>query len=160
MAHKNRPATKQRHQKRLPDKSVGINDRPAMTPHEALSLMYAHRRAQFDNVTLSQFIRTMGVYPPGTIVRMNNEMTGMVVSVNTHKPLRPNVLIYQENVPIERAIIIDLDNEPELSIAKSIRPGQLPKPIFDYLNPRKHVTYYFDAINKQASSTDAGKGKG
>ena len=29
-------------------------------------------------------------------------------------------------------------------ISKSLRPGQLPREIYNYLSPRQHVTYYFD----------------
>ena len=36
--------------------------------------------------------------------------------------------------------------------AKALRPGQLPREIYTYLNPRKQVSYYFDAsaANKES----------
>ncbi|MBU0594975.1 MAG: hypothetical protein KKH74_14710 [Gammaproteobacteria bacterium] len=45
-------------------------------------------------------------------------------------------------------MIISLESETELNISKSMRPGQLPREVYQYLNPRKRVTYYFDP-NKQ-----------
>lgn len=117
----------------------------AHTPHEALSLMFAQQRSRFDLKILQQFIQSLGVYPPGTIVRLSNEATAMVVSINPSRPLKPSVLVYDPGVPKDEAIILELDTEPEVSISKAIRPGQLPPPIYDYLSPRKRVSYYFDA---------------
>ncbi len=116
----------------------------ALTPHEALSHMFAVKRNKFDLVALKAFIHCLGVYPPGSVVQLSNEMLGMVVSVNSDKPLKPNVLVYDPGIPNDEAVIISLAREEELSISKSLRPGQLPREIYQYLNPRKRVTYYFD----------------
>ncbi|GAA5184367.1 DUF3391 domain-containing protein [Niveibacterium umoris] len=121
------------------------NPAKAMTPHEALSVMYAQQRAHFDANALSVFIRCMGVYPPGSIVVLSNETIGMVVSVNSTRPLKPTVLVYDPAVPKEEAILVDLEQEQEVAIARTLKPQQLPRPIFEYLSPRRRVTYYFDA---------------
>ncbi len=42
------------------------NPADALTPYEALAFMYAHERKWFDSNFLSVFIKSMGVYPPGT----------------------------------------------------------------------------------------------
>ncbi|MGZ3157552.1 MAG: HD-GYP domain-containing protein, partial [Burkholderiaceae bacterium] len=131
-----------------------LDHRLSLTPHEALSKMYAHRRAQFDPAAMATLVKCLGVYPPGTLVRLSNEAIGLVMNVNIGKPLRPRVLIYDAEIPKESPIILDLAEEAaDLSIAGSIRPGQLPRAIFDYMNPRKRVTYYFDS--KSASSKTA-----
>ncbi len=116
----------------------------ALTPHEALSQMFAVKRSKFDTVALKAFIHCLGVYPPGSIVQLSNDMQGMVVSVNSAKPLRPNVLVYDPGIPKDEAVIINLEREADLNISKSLRPGQLPREVYQYLNPRKRVTYYFD----------------
>ena len=85
----------------------------AMTPHQALSLMYAQQRARFDETALTAFVRCMGIYPPGTVVVLSNDCIGLVVSVNSAKPLKPTVLIYDPQVPRERAILVELESEPE-----------------------------------------------
>jgi hypothetical protein len=54
-------------------------------------------------------------------------------------------MIYESSVPREEAIVVNLDTQPDLNIAKSIRPSQVPKDIYNYLSPRKRVSYYFDA---------------
>ena len=121
------------------------NPAESLTPHEALSLMFAKMRSRFDPKLLQVFIRCLGVYPPGTIVQFANGVVGMVVNVNTAKPTRPQVMIYEASVPREEAIVVDLEQQPDLNIVKSIRPSQVPKDIYNYLSPRKRVSYYFDA---------------
>lgn len=115
-----------------------------MTPHEALSLMYAQQRAQFDPLVMSTFVRCMGVYPPGTLLVLSNGAVAMVVSVNTTKPLRPVVLVHDPAVPREEAIVVDLETEPDVTIARTMRPKQLSAEAFAYLSPRRRQTYYFD----------------
>jgi putative nucleotidyltransferase with HDIG domain len=122
-----------------------VDTSKAMTPHEALSTMFAQQREQFDQHALSTFVRCMGVYPPGTIVVLSNGQTGMVVSVNTTKPLRPVVLIHDPSIPKEDAILVDLETEQDVSITKTLRPQQLTSETHAYLAPRRHTTYYFDS---------------
>lgn len=121
-----------------------VNIAKSLTPYEAISSMFAKQRALYDPAALTLFIRCMGVYPPGTIVKLSNDLWGIVVSMNVKKPLKPNVLVYDPEVPKEEAIIIDLDVEPDISISKTFRPAQLPRDVFDYLSPRTRITYYFD----------------
>jgi len=117
----------------------------ALTPHEALSLMFAKLRSKFDPKLLQVFIRCLGVYPPGTIVQLSNGVMGMVATVNTAKPMKPLVVIYDAEVPKDEAILVDMERETDLNIAKAIRPAQVPVDIYNYLSPRKRVSYYFDA---------------
>ena len=117
----------------------------ALTPHEALSMMFAKHRARFDPKLLQVFIRCLGVYPPGTIVQLSNSMTGMVTTVNTAKPMRPMLVIYDANVQRHEAIMVDMEQEPDLQIVNAIRPAQVPADVYAYLSPRKRVSYYFDS---------------
>ncbi|KQV79502.1 metal-dependent phosphohydrolase [Massilia sp. Root351] len=126
----------------------------ALTPHEALSMMFAKHRAKFDPRLLQMFIRCLGVYPPGTVVQLSNGMTGMVATVNTARPMKPMVVVYDKDVPRLEAIMVDLDLEPELNIVKALRPGMVPPEVYVYLSPRKRVSYYFDA-SKPAPQTAA-----
>lgn len=117
----------------------------AMTPHEALSTMFAKLRSKFDPRMLQAFIRCLGVYPPGSIVQLSNGLIAMVATVNTAKPMKPVIVIYDANIPKEESILVDLAREQDLNIAKAIRPAQVPVEIYNYLSPRKRVSYYFDA---------------
>lgn len=123
----------------------------AMTPHEALSLMFAQRRSKFEARSMALLIRCLGVYPPGSIVQLSSDALATVISVNPKISTRPCVLVYDNKVPKEKAMILNLENELEISIKKSIRPATLPPKVAAYLNPRKRVTYFFDS-NKQPES--------
>ncbi|MGQ0708584.1 MAG: HD-GYP domain-containing protein [Rhodoferax sp.] len=121
-----------------------VNVKKALTPHQALSFIFAQRKTKFDAKALQLMIRSLGVYPPGSIVHLSNDMLATVTAVNPQKPLRPWVLVYDEKVPKEEAIMLNLEEEPHINITKSIVPSLLPPRALAYLNPRKRVTYFFD----------------
>lgn len=130
-----------------------LNPNDSMTPHEALSHMFRHERHLHDTDLLKLFIHCMGVYPPGSIVQLSNEAVGIVVSVDGKQTLHPSVLIYDPTVPKEEAIIYDLADDPGITITESLKPNLLLREIYDYLSPRKRMTYYFN------SRTDGVSGK-
>jgi putative nucleotidyltransferase with HDIG domain len=116
----------------------------AITPHKALSLMFAHTKQRFDARDLSAFIRMMGVYPPGSLVLLTDNRYALVVSVNTARPLKPRILIHDPLLPSEDALIVDLEKETELGIRLSLKPVQLPRAVFDYLSPGQRLCYFFE----------------
>jgi putative nucleotidyltransferase with HDIG domain len=122
----------------------------ALTPHEALSLMFAKLRGKFDPQMLQVLIRCLGVYPPGTIVQLSNGAIGIVATVNTAKPMKPVVMVYDAEVPKDEAILLDMALETEFNIAKAIRPSQVAREVYNYLSPRKKVSYYFDASSPRS----------
>lgn len=116
----------------------------ALTPHEALSVIFAQMKARFDTSVLGAFIRMMGVYPPGSIVQLVNDRYAIVASVNSSRPLRPKVIVHDTGVPKEEAPILDLETVPELGIRRSLKPAQLPRDALDYLSPRQRICYFFE----------------
>lgn len=116
----------------------------SLTPYQALAYMYSERKAQLDPGLLMLFIRALGIYPPGTIVSLNNQMVGLVVGVNPKNPLKPSLLLYDPDIPKHEALILDLTDDPDLGITESLHPSKLPREIFDYLNPRARVTYFLE----------------
>lgn len=116
----------------------------AMTPHEALSHMFAYMRGKFDPVMLNAFIRMMGIYPPGSLVQLSDDRFAMVVSVNAARPLKPRVMLFDPSVDPQEALHLDLQTTPDLGIRRSLRSQQLPAPAVSYLAPRQRVAYYFD----------------
>lgn len=130
------------------------NPAKALTPHEALSLMFAQMKSRFDPAMLSAFIRMMGVYPPGSVVQLTDERYALVVSVNSARPLKPRVVVHDARVPREEALIVDLEDEPLLGIRRSLKPLQLPKASLDYLSPRQRVCYFFERARESAAEGD------
>jgi putative nucleotidyltransferase with HDIG domain len=121
------------------------NPAESLTPYEALAYMFKQQRTLYDPSILNMFIRCMGVYPPGTLVELSDGTPGMVVSNTAGMPLRPSVLIYDPSVPKDEAIILNLSEEPELSIRASLKAKQLQPEVYAYLSPRQRMSYFFES---------------
>lgn len=134
-----------RYDKLINPENVGAPTPEPLTPHLALKRMYAEDKGKLDHQMLPVFIRTMGVYPPGTVVKLSNGVYGMVVNVNPKKATRPGVLIHHPEIPKKEALMVDLGIEEELDIAATVRPEDLPREVFAYLSPSKSINYYADA---------------
>jgi hypothetical protein len=61
--------------------------------------------------------------------------------------LLPTVLLYDPAVPKEEALLLNLADEPDLSVAATLRPAELPKPVYDYLSPRSRISYFSDTTS-------------
>jgi putative nucleotidyltransferase with HDIG domain len=122
-----------------------IDPADSLTPAEAISYMFSKENGKYDPVLMQHFIRCMGVYPPGSVVQLNDGTIGLVMSVNPGKLLHPSLLIYDPDVPKEEALWLDLSEAPHLTVAKTLRPRELPREVFDYLEPRARVSYYSES---------------
>ncbi len=113
-------------------------------PYSALSHLYKNCKHHYSSDNLSILIKFMGVFPPGTVVQLSNNMVGLVISVNASSLLYPNVLVYDPTVPRTQAPIIDLADK-DLKIVNAIHPSKLPEKVSEYLNPRSRISYFFDS---------------
>lgn len=127
----------------------------ALTPHEAVSVLFAQSRSKFDMPILSGFIRMMGVYPAGSVVQLTDDRWALVMQVNSSRPLKPRVLVHDPKVPRDEALLLDLEQQPDLGIRRSVQPAKLPPAAAAYLAPRPRVTYYFDALPRRADELEA-----
>jgi putative nucleotidyltransferase with HDIG domain len=121
-----------------------LGQRP-LTPHEALSLLFAQHRERYDTSILAAFIKLMGVYPPGSVVQLTDDRYGMVVGVNAARPLKTRVRVHDEGVPASEALVLDLEHEPDLGVRRSISPLSLPADAARTLAPRQRIAYFFEA---------------
>ena len=127
----------------------------SLTPHEALSKLFALSRSKFDNTMLNAFIRMMGIYPPGSVVQLTDDRFAMVMSVNSARPLKPTVMVCDPQVPAHQSLHIDLERAGDLGIRRSLKPQQLPPPATDYLQPRQRVAYFFDLAKAAVPAEEA-----
>ena len=116
----------------------------AKTPYEALAYMYSAQRAKYDESLLKRLIKSLGIYPPGSIVQLSTGSYATVISVNPNKPLRPFVMLHDPLTDRHAPQIMDLREEPSVNISACLRPSQLPAEVLEYLNPRKRVSYFMD----------------
>ena len=125
----------------------------AMTPHEALALLFAQGKRKFDATILGGFIKMMGVYPPGSVVQLTDNRYAMVVSINSSRPLKPSVLVYERGVPRDEALVLSLETVPGLGVLRSIKPMALPREAYEYLSPRPRTAYFFERAQPLETET-------
>jgi putative nucleotidyltransferase with HDIG domain len=116
----------------------------AKTPYEALAYMFAHQRSKYDDTYLKHLIKSLGIYPPGSIVQLSNGLYGVVVAVNPTHPLRPVIMMHDTQAAKHPPPIVNLQEETNISISICLRPNQLPEDALEYLNPRKRISYFID----------------
>jgi putative nucleotidyltransferase with HDIG domain len=115
----------------------------AMIPKVAMSTLFTRYKGKLDPELVALFIRTLGVFPPGTVVRLSDGSIGMVIAVDSKELLKPEILLYHAEVPKKEALIVDLRNE-DLSIETALTPGQYPTEVLEYLGVRSRAGYFFE----------------
>ncbi|GAA0212651.1 cyclic di-GMP phosphodiesterase [Kangiella japonica] len=84
------------------------------SPREALKILFDQRDKQFDGALVEKFIKMLGIYPPGSLVRMTNGEIGIVTSTHRQHKLLPKVeLVQNKDGKLKRSIIIDLRKQPK-----------------------------------------------
>ena len=117
----------------------------AVTPKTALAMMYSKYKDKLDRQVVETFIHTLGVYPPGTVVRLSDESIGLVIAADATAALKPEVLLYNPDIPREQAISINLKDHDELSIKDVLRPTEYPARVYEYLGIEERLGYLVES---------------
>ncbi len=126
----------------------------ALTPHEAVATLFAQGRSRYDAAVLNAFIRMMGVYPAGSLVQLTDDRYGLVVGVNSSRPLKPRVLVHGAGAKAGEAALVDLETQPDVGIRRSLPPAKLPPAVLAALDPRPRVVYYFEPLARAERSAE------
>jgi putative nucleotidyltransferase with HDIG domain len=106
--------------------------RNAISPHEALKRMYHWVPDRFDKPLVERFIRCLGIYPVGSIVRLSTGYLGVVVSISDRHHLKPVILLTTDPTgkPLLRRRLVNLANplwsNQRIEIQRVIEPGEAP----------------------------------
>ena len=122
------------------------NSAVALTPKSALALMYTRYQEKLDKHLVERFIRTMGIFPPGTVVKLNDGKIGMVVAADSRDLLKPELLLYSEDIPRSQALIVKLREHEELNIEEVLKPGEYPSRINEYLGADNRIGYFVEGV--------------
>ena len=103
--------------------------RNSMGGYQAVKNLLADNARRFDPAVIMAFTKIMGIYPIGSIVRLNDTSVARVINVRNDAPLRPVIQMLVSNYGKvlrtgERATI-DLLNEKKLFIKKAMDPQEL-----------------------------------
>jgi putative nucleotidyltransferase with HDIG domain len=120
------------------------NPGKALTPHEAVALMFAQGRNKYDASILAAFIKMMGVYPVGSVVQLTDDRYALVVGAHPLRPLKPIVMVHDPEVRSDDSLPIDIGSIAGLGIRRSLKPFALPPPVLQYLAPRARMNYFFE----------------
>jgi len=62
----------------------------------AVQIIHKNKGSQFDAELAIEFIRMIGIYPPGSVVEMENEEVGIVVANRKDNKLKPVILLVRD----------------------------------------------------------------
>jgi len=67
-----------------------------MAPHEALRRIFEWSKFHFDPALVQQFLRTIGIYPVGTLVMLESGRIGVVLEQSDGSLLQPTVKVFYD----------------------------------------------------------------
>ncbi|MCC2616953.1 HD-GYP domain-containing protein [Aestuariibacter halophilus] len=68
--------------------------KPGMPSQKALKILLEDAPAKYDKVLVERFIKCVGIYPVGSLVKLNSEHVAMVVEQREERPLKPVVKLF------------------------------------------------------------------
>jgi len=103
--------------------------RNSMMGYQAMKNLLSDNLRRFDPDVIKAFIQTMGIYPIGSIILLNNGALARVMEVQPTAPLRPKIKIlideFGKTFTQDNGEEIDLLIEKSLFIAKAVDPKEL-----------------------------------
>jgi len=109
--------------------------RPQLMPSEALATLFGQESGKYDPTLLALLVKLLGVYPPGTVVQLNDGTLALVVAPGP-KSLQPKVLIYNPDLSKDDTPVLELAAEPDLKIMSAVRPSTLLPEVLAWMYPQ------------------------
>lgn len=107
-----------------------LKSRPYRNPmigYAAIKQILNDSSRKFDPEILKVFVRSMGIYPLGSIVILNNGLIARVVKIHNGAPLRPGitVLMNDKGKKVKEPEYVDLMKEKGLFILRALDPAAI-----------------------------------
>lgn len=103
--------------------------RNSMIGYAAMKNLLSDNSRRFDPDILKAFIKSMGIYPLGSTVLLNNAAIARVVETHPDAPLRPKLRVlvdeFGNRFEGEKGDLVDLLVEKSLFIARALDPKEL-----------------------------------
>jgi len=103
--------------------------RNSMMGYTAMKNLLSDNSRRFDPEILKAFIKSMGIYPLGSTVLLNNAAIARVIESHAEAPLRPKLRVlvdeFGNRFEGEKGELLDLLEEKSLFIARALDPKEL-----------------------------------
>ena len=114
------------------DGMVGVrHGRPPLLPHDAIRQLFVlGEKGRYDKALIEVAIKALGVYPIGSLLKLNTGECAVVVGLNHEHRLKPKILIISDpkgdmhKDPIEIDLTTADSNDPARTILRALDPGQ------------------------------------
>jgi len=116
----------------------------AVSPSEALKMLYKSRGTLFDSYMVEQFIRCIGIFPLGSLVELNAGEVGTVVAHNRGQRLQPRVMVVQDAAgnPLRPQKFVDLSRN---TTAPDGQPYRIKRALESIKVPMRAMDVFFGA---------------
>lgn len=105
--------------------TMGYEGKPVISCTDALKSMYDWRNELFQSELVEHFIQCLGIYPIGSVVKLNTGEVGIVVTFDDCSRLAPRVMILLDNernfYPIPRMLDLSKFREHEGNLTYEIK---------------------------------------
>jgi len=105
--------------------------RDSMVGYQAMKSLLSDNARRFDPDIIKAMIQSLGIYPVGSIVLMNNSVIARVVEASRDAPLRPKIRVlideFAKPYTQNEGELIDLQENRTLFIARAIDPSEYQK---------------------------------
>jgi hypothetical protein len=100
-----------------------------MTPYKALAIMFGPLQDRFDLGVLWALIQVVGFYPPGQMVKLDDDSVALVVAHNRDDPARPHVrlVLHPNGRGVKANELIEFRPLPaDRSVKRALRAKEYP----------------------------------
>lgn len=105
--------------------------RPPLLPHDAIrQLFLLGAKGRYDTTLVEVAIKVLGVYPLGSLIKLNTNEDAVVVGLNHEDRLRPRIRIIRNpegkilQQPFEVDLQLQADDQPTRTILRVLDPSQ------------------------------------
>jgi HD-GYP domain-containing protein (c-di-GMP phosphodiesterase class II) len=104
-----------------------INERPyrdSVIGYSAMKSVLNDNGRHFDPKILKAFLESMGIYPIGSVVQLNNSAIGRVIEIHPEAPLRPvlELMVDEYSKSVKDKELVDLLANKNLFVVKAVDP--------------------------------------
>lgn len=95
--------------------------------YHAMKTILSESNRKFDPRIVKAFLSNMAIYPVGSIVQLNNNVIGRVVSANPELPLRPRIIVLMDEFgdKVKEEKVLDLQEMTDVFITKPLSKSYL-----------------------------------